>query len=160
MPLQPFIQRQTINTQSDNFVIINLKKRGAHLRKNFFFLDNVYFLSFTIVLTWLRSRKYFSNHFQESLWVYIFDPIWVSNIGLLSNITFQQAQTLEIKAISFLEAYLSNYKNKADKTISLKNLQEELYQIYQSNSLFSENGHQWIHKNRASTRQYFPNASS
>lgn len=63
MPLQPFIQRQTINTQSDNFVIINLKKRGAHLRKNFFFFGQCVFFILYYCFDLVKKQEIF----QQSL---------------------------------------------------------------------------------------------
>lgn len=40
------------------------------------------------ILTWLRSRKYFSDSLQENLQVYAIDPSWESGTGLLSNAEF------------------------------------------------------------------------
>lgn len=53
----------------------------------FFFLYWIFFIP-TNTMTWLRSRKYFSDYLQDSSQVYIIDPIWESRTGLLSNIAF------------------------------------------------------------------------
>lgn len=132
MQLQPLIQRLTINSKRQSCNFLNNK---SMFKKIIFFWYQIFFIP-TNTMTWLRSRKYFSDYLQDSSQVYIIDPIWESRTGLLSNIAFQQAEILGIKATSFPAAYSPNYKNKADKTNSIKNSQERSSQFYQPNSLF------------------------
>lgn len=56
-------------------------------KKIIFFWYWIFFIP-TNTMTWLRSRKYFSDYLQDSSQVYIIDPIWESRAGLLSNIAF------------------------------------------------------------------------
>lgn len=101
-------------------------------------------------LTWLRSRKYFSDSLQDNLQV---DPIQESSIGLLSNTAFQQALNTESE---------SNFIHPTIKTKLIKPILSRISRTDHTSSIkpISERGYQCMHKSRASVRQYSPNTSS